>query len=77
MNSKQRIVVIITDILVLIELTISIYFANHNPEYVALEFFKIYIPLILVTLFISKRFIRKYQTEVTDLPQNINNLEII
>lgn len=62
MNLKQRIVVIIADIMLLACLTVSIYHAHKTPEEIAFEFLKVFIPMVIGTLVLARIFFRKFQT---------------
>lgn len=58
MNVKQRIAVVVINVLVLAELALSIYLGSREQDMV-LTFLKIYIPSLAVTLFLGRVFIRK------------------
>lgn len=62
MNMKQRIVVIIADILLLAALTYSIYIAQQTPQEIAFAFMKAFIPMVICTLILGRIFIKKFQT---------------
>jgi len=63
MNIKQKIVVVVVDILVLAELLYSIMQAKSNPEYITIIFFKNFIPLVVITLVLARILVKKFRTE--------------
>lgn len=65
MNTKQKIIVVIVDILILAELVYSIMQGKSNPEYMTPIFFQNFIPLIIVTLIGAKILIKRFRTEET------------
>ena len=74
MNVKQKIIVVIVDILILVELGYSIMQGKSNPEYMTPIFFQTFIPLIIVTLIGAKILIKRFRTEET--VSAINNMAI-
>lgn len=62
MNLKQRVVVIIADIMLLAQLTYSVYVAQQTPEEISLVFMKTFFPLVLCTLIAGRYFIRKFRS---------------
>jgi len=65
MNTKQKIIVVIADILILAALAYSIMQGKSNPEYMTPIFFQNFIPLIIVTLIGAKILIKRFRTEET------------
>lgn len=65
MNTKQKIIVVITDILILAALAYSIMQGKSNPEYMTPIFFQNFIPLIIITLIGAKILIKRFRTEET------------
>ncbi len=63
MNTKQKIVVVVVDILILAELFYSIMQAKCNPEYMTPIFFKNFIPLIIITLLLARILVKRFRTE--------------
>ncbi len=63
MNFKQKVVLIVIDILVLAELMISIYLAYQNPENITVIFLKTYIPAVIVTVIGGRMFIRRLRSQ--------------
>jgi hypothetical protein len=58
MNLKQKIAVVVTNILILAELAFSLYMSSRDQDMV-LTFLKIYIPAVVVTLVAGRIFIRR------------------
>jgi hypothetical protein len=75
MNRKQRIVVIIADILLLAQLTYSVYLAQQTPQEVALVFLKTFIPLVLCTLVAGRIFIKKFKSADAGITDNAPPLQ--
>lgn len=63
MNFKQRIVLIVMDMLILIELMISIYLGYRNQENITIVFLKTYIPAVIVTIIVGRVFIKKLRSQ--------------
>jgi hypothetical protein len=63
MNFKQKIVLIVMDILILIELMFSIYLGYRNQENITVIFLKTYIPAVIVTIIIGRVFIKKLRSQ--------------
>ena len=66
LNFRQKIVVAILDVLVLAELTYSIWQGSLNPKHTAVIFMGIYIPVVIVTLGIGWLFIKKFRSAETE-----------
>jgi hypothetical protein len=62
MNIKQKIAVVGINLLVLAELALSIYLSSKDQDMV-LTFLKVYIPALVITLFLGRIFIRKLGSE--------------
>jgi hypothetical protein len=76
MNMKQRIVVIIADIVLLAALTFSVYVAQQTPQEVALAFVKTFLPMVICTLVLGRIFIKKFQSAesgATDINPALRN----
>lgn len=54
MNLKQRIVIIIMDMLLLAELAVSIYLGFRQPDNLTPVFLRTYIPAMLVTVILAR-----------------------
>ena len=63
MNFKQRIVLIVMDILILIELMFSIYLGYRSQENITVIFLKTYIPAVIVTIIIGRVFIKRLRSQ--------------
>ena len=63
MNTKQKILVVVIDILILLELAYSIIQGKNNPEYMTPVFFKNFIPLVIITLILARVLFKKFKTE--------------
>ena len=59
MSFKQKIVVILTNVLLLAELTFSIYLGHQDPENMTIIFLRTFIPMVLCTLVLAKVIIRR------------------
>jgi hypothetical protein len=57
-NLRQKLVVVGIDIMLLVELTFSIYIAHRCPESITLVFLKTYLPIALTTIVIGLICIR-------------------
>ncbi len=63
MNTKQKIVVVVADILIFAELFYSIMQGKSNPEYMTPIFFKNFVPLVVITLVLARILIKRFRTE--------------
>jgi hypothetical protein len=59
MNGKQRLVVVLMDILLLAELAVAIYLGQRSPDDIALIFLKTYLPAMLVTVVLARICIKR------------------
>jgi hypothetical protein len=57
-NIKQKIAVVVINILILAELAFSLYMGSRGEDLV-LTFLKIYVPAVIVTLVVGRIFIRR------------------
>ncbi|MCK8601622.1 hypothetical protein [Desulfoferrobacter suflitae] len=62
LNFRQRIVVVVMDVLLLLELTGCIYFGHHFQDDMTGFFLRSFIPLALVTVIASRIAIKKMYT---------------
>jgi hypothetical protein len=62
MNTRQKIGVVVVDVLVLIELGISIYRANKNPDLFTPIFIKTFFVLVIPTLILARIVIKRLRT---------------
>jgi len=63
MNFKQRIVLIVMDVLILTELVFSVYLGYRNQENLTVVFLKTYIPAVTVTLIIGRVLIKRLRSQ--------------
>lgn len=63
MNIHQKIIVIMMDVLLIIELCISMYFAGKNPEMLTPIFLKYFSIMAVPTFIIAKIFVKKLQSK--------------
>jgi len=61
MNSQQKIAVAIVDILIIIELCLTMYLANSNPENFTLLFFKYFPAMFFPTFALGVVAVRKFR----------------
>jgi len=54
MNKRQKIAVVILNILIITELFISMYLAHKDPENFSLVFFKYFFMMLIPTLILAK-----------------------
>lgn len=59
MNFKQKLVVIFANILILAELTTSIYFSHHDQENMARNFLVSFVPLVFVTIIATRMVLKR------------------
>ncbi len=62
MNLRQKIAVVVVDILVLVELCISIYFANLDADHFTPVFLKAFMGMLVPTLIAAKLVIRRVRS---------------
>ena len=62
MNTRQKIGVALLDVLVLIELGFSIYWANKTPDLLTPVFIKTFFVLVIPTLFLAWLIIKRLRT---------------
>jgi len=51
LTNAQRAVVVVMDILLLVELSLCMYFSSINPETMTITFMKTFVPVAAITLF--------------------------
>ncbi|MFK4764333.1 hypothetical protein ACI3L3_06070 [Desulfobaculum sp. SPO524] len=66
LNARQKVVVIIMDIMLLTELFLCMYYGSAKSENLTVFFLKAYLPALLVTVVTARLFIRKFQTKGTN-----------
>ena len=60
LNPKQKLIVVLADVLLLAELTYSIYIGSRDPEYMTNIFLRTFIPMVVGTLVLTRLFLKKY-----------------
>ncbi len=66
-NTRQKLALLCMDILLLVELTLCVYFSHQDKANMPYLFLSSYVPLCLGTLFIFRLIIRKLHTADTTL----------
>ncbi len=61
-NLQQKLIVVFADVLLLVELTYSIYTGSRDPEYMTSIFLRTFIPMVVGTLILTRLFLRRYAT---------------
>lgn len=64
LNKKQRAVVLIMNVLLLVELTLSMYLGQHDPENLTVVFLKTFLPLCTGTIVAARILVRRLQAAV-------------
>jgi len=59
MNFKQKLVVIFANVLILAELTTSIYLSHHDQENMARNFLMSFIPMVIVTIAATRILLKR------------------
>jgi hypothetical protein len=59
MNFKQKLVVIFANVLILAELTTSIYLSHFDQENMARNFLVSFIPLVIATIIATRIFLKR------------------
>lgn len=62
MNTRQKIGVAVLDVLILIEVGISMYWANKTPDLLTPAFVKTFFVLIIPTLILARIVIKRLRT---------------
>ena len=63
MNGKQKLIVVVMDLLLLIELAVAVYLGYQNQENLTIIFLRTYVPAMLITVILARIGIRKLGTE--------------
>jgi hypothetical protein len=66
MNIKQKMAVAVIDILILVELCVSMYFAVKNPDNFTSVFFKYFFGMLIPTLIIGKIILKRLGSDETE-----------
>jgi uncharacterized membrane protein YphA (DoxX/SURF4 family) len=67
MNTRQKLLVVALDLLLLAELTFSMYWSARTPDDMAGAFIRLFVPLVLATLVAGRWSIRRLGA--ADAPQ--------
>ena len=70
MNFRQKVGVAVLDVAVLVELAVSIYFANQNPGDFASVFFLMFFSLLIPTLIMARFVIKGLRSKEPDAKPN-------
>ncbi len=62
LNAGQRVVVVLMDIALLVELTVCMYRGAADPDTMAAQFLRLYVPLLLVTVVAARLLMRRLRT---------------
>lgn len=62
MNIRQKMVIAIMDVLIIVEMCISIYFANQHPSNFEPMFFKLFLAMAVSTFLISMMYVRRLRS---------------
>ncbi|MDP4857836.1 MAG: hypothetical protein NWR42_10535 [Desulfobacterales bacterium] len=63
MNGKQKLIVVVMDLLLLIELAVAVYLGYQHQENLTVIFLRTYVPAMLVTVILARISIRKLSTQ--------------
>ena len=59
MNFKQKLVVLFANVLILAELTTSIYFSHHDQENMARNFLVTFLPMVILTIVFTRMLLKR------------------
>jgi hypothetical protein len=62
MNFRQKVAVVILDVLIIAELCVSLYLGNQDPENLTPIFFKSFLTMVIPTLIIARVIIKRMGT---------------
>jgi hypothetical protein len=63
MNGKQKLIVVVMDLLLLIELAVAVYLGYQHQENLTVIFLRTYVPAMLITVILARIGIRKLATQ--------------
>ncbi|MFZ1984988.1 MAG: hypothetical protein WAU91_11285 [Desulfatitalea sp.] len=66
LSKKQRWVVLAMNLLLLAELTLSMYWGQQDPENMSVIFLKTFVPSVVVTLVATRLLMRRFQDRVAE-----------
>lgn len=72
-NMKQKITVVIIDVLILAELCIGMYFAVRNPDDFNAVFFKVFLGMFIPTLAVGIFLVRKLRSPDADVHKEVES----
>ena len=64
MNGKQKLIVVVMDLLLLIELAVAVYLGYQHQENLTIIFLRTYVPAMLITVILARIGIRKLDLEI-------------
>ncbi|MDI6790493.1 MAG: hypothetical protein QME44_07385 [Thermodesulfobacteriota bacterium] len=67
MNFQQQIAVVAMDVALLVELCISMYFAQKNPENFTAVFFKCFLIMVIPTLILARIVIKRLRSREPEI----------
>jgi hypothetical protein len=59
MNIQQKVVVVIMDVLLIVELCVSMYFANQNQDSFTVVFIRYFLTMCIPTLLVAKILVKR------------------
>lgn len=66
MNTQQKIVIAIMDVLMIVELCIGMYFANLNPDNFTATFCKVFFSMLIPTLILARVMVKRFRTVIPE-----------
>lgn len=63
LNGKQKLIVVVMDLLLLIELAVAVYLGYQHQENLTVIFLRTYVPAMLITVVLARIGIRKLATQ--------------
>ncbi|MFZ0134775.1 MAG: hypothetical protein WAK95_19725 [Desulfobacterales bacterium] len=63
LNGKQKLIVVLMDLLLLIELAVAVYLGYQHQENLTVIFLRTYVPAMLITVILARIGIRKLATQ--------------
>ncbi len=73
MNMKQKIAVVIIDVLIIAELCIAMYFAVRDPEDFNAVFFKVFLGMFIPTLAVGIPLVRKLKSPQAEAQEEVKS----
>ena len=69
MNYRQKVTVVVLDVLIIVQLCVSIIVANQDIENFNPVFFKYFFSMVIPTLIIAKIAVKKFRSKEAELVQ--------